>query len=447
VAELGDTTWSVCELHDALNEVIEVSFGSSIWVTGELRSLNRSPAGHAYFDLVDPETNDRDPARLSVTLFNGYRQRVNAVLKKAHSGISMEEGTLLRVQGELRSYPVRSRLQLVMTGIDPTYTIGVMAQHRDRVLAALAADGLLERNSQVALVSPPLQLALVTSRGSAAEADVLEEIRRSGFGFEVALLDARTQGREAEATLVAALRTAASIGCDAVLLVRGGGSRSDLAPFDSELLGRTIAELGVPVLTGIGHETDTSVADEVAHSSFKTPTACAVAVVSMVRRTSEDLNGIRAAVASAARGRLDRASSAVSTRAHTTALAGRGHLSREERLVLERSTRLGRAVALSLQRRAGALDHAASGIRPAVESTLAHRAGRVEQCGALVSAHDPKTALARGWTITRDAEGALVRSVDDVQLGTDLLTQTGDGLLRSTVTAKPTTRRPDDPTT
>jgi exonuclease VII large subunit len=154
VAEPHEPTWGISELHDALNEVIEVSFGSSVWVAGELRSLSRSHAGHAYFDLVDPDGADGEAARLSVTLFNGYRRRVNAVLRKARADITMAEGTVLRIQGELRTYPARSRVQLVMTGIDPTYTIGVLTQQKERVLAALGAEQLLDRNAALPLALP-----------------------------------------------------------------------------------------------------------------------------------------------------------------------------------------------------------------------------------------------------------------------------------------------------
>jgi exodeoxyribonuclease VII large subunit len=424
----------VGDLHAALNEVIEVSFGSTVWVAGELRSLTRSHAGHAYFDLVDPEVADGSAARLSVTLFNGYRQRVNATLRKARSDIAMEEGTVLRIQGELRTYPARSRLQLVMTGIDPAYTIGVMTQQRERALAALAADGLLERNASLEMASPPLHLAVITSRGSAAQADVLEELRASGYGFHVSLLDARTQGSQAEATLVAALRTAASLPCDAVLLVRGGGSRSDLAPFDSERVGRTIATLGVPVLTGIGHETDTSVADVVAHHAYKTPTACAAGVVALVRRSAEQLSAARGALEVAAHGRLRRAATELSTEARAMAMGCRGHLGREERSLDERTQRVSHAASQTVQRRRRLVHDVAGRLRPAVDAALSRTTRRVEHVGALAAAHDPELVLARGWSITRDDHGRVLRSASEVRRGATLWTQLGDGRLRSEVT-------------
>ncbi|MEZ5260367.1 MAG: exodeoxyribonuclease VII large subunit [Acidimicrobiales bacterium] len=141
--------------------------------------------------------------------------------------------------------------------------------------------------------------------GSAAEQDVLHELQRSGFGFEVRTFHAQVQGNQAPETVVRALRAAERHRCDVVALVRGGGARTDLAAFDAELIARTVAELGVPVWTGIGHEVDRSVVDEVAHQAFKTPTACATALVERVAAFLDDVERRWATIAGLATARLD----------------------------------------------------------------------------------------------------------------------------------------------
>jgi exodeoxyribonuclease VII large subunit len=278
-----------------------------------------------------------------------------------------------------------------------------------------------------------LRLAVVTSRGSAAQADVLEELRASGFGFDVSLLDARTQGSQAETTLVAALRTAAALPCDAVLLVRGGGSRSDLAPFDSELVGRTIATLDVPVLTGIGHETDTSVADVVAHQAYKTPTACAAAVVAQARHSAEQLSATRGALSVAAHGRLQRSATALSNEANAVATGCRSHLGQEERSLEVRTERLAHAASQTLARRMRQVHEVAVRLHPAVDGALVRTSRRLDHASALAVAHDPELVLARGWSITRDEHGRVLRSTAEVREGSTLWTQLSDGRLRSEV--------------
>lgn len=445
--ERGTATWSITELHAALNGVIQHAFGETVWVAGELRSLKRSPAGHCYFDLIDvgaddgaggrTRASDRNLPKLSVTLFNGYRQRVNAILQRSRAGVAIEEGTTLRVCGELKTYEARSQLQLVMTGIDPSFTLGVMQQRREQALAALSADGLLDVNGLLELAHPPLRLALVTSRGSAAEADVLDEFRRSGIGFDIQILDTRVQGARAEATVADALRTAGSLDVDAVLLVRGGGARTDLEAFDSELLGRVIAAMPVPVLTGIGHETDRTVADEVAHTSFKTPTACAAAIVHDARHALLEVMGHAASVGAATRGRLARASGELDRLSHTTGMACRGHLGREQTALETRARRVALGAPSALDRAAVHLDGGAGELGRASRRTVLDGQRRVEHLAALVAAHDPALVLARGWSVTRTAAGALVRSADDITPGTRLVTTLARGELHSAVTAAP----------
>lgn len=198
---------------------------------------------------------------------------------------------------------------------------------------------------------------------------------------------------------------------DAVLLVRGGGATTDLAVFDDEALARAIAGTPVPVLTGIGHEIDRSVADEVAHTAHKTPTAAAGALVHRVRTFLT---------------RLDQTWEA----ARRAALATTGEA--ERRLGL-RTTRIGRGVARTLQVHATRLDQAEA--RTARGSVRALQRAERDLYGlaARARAHDPALALARGWTITTGADGRAVRSVTHLAPGTRLVTRFADGTATSTV--------------
>ena len=169
-----------------------------------------------------------------------------------------------------------------MDQIDPSFTLGQLAVERERLLKQLFDEGLLEKNGLLQVPYVPLRVGLVTSIGSAAHADFITEISNSGFGFTVLEYDSRVQGENAAAEIVLGLEVLSSHNPDVIVLIRGGGSTADLSIFDSEIVARTIAELNLPVFTGIGHEIDRSVADEVAHSSFKTPTSCANALVNYV---------------------------------------------------------------------------------------------------------------------------------------------------------------------
>ncbi len=416
-----EPTWSVGELHDALNGVLVHVFGDEVWVEGELRNFKRSQNQHVYFDLVDPEA-DSDLYRpmLAVTLFSRERQIVNRFLTRQGGAVRMGDGIRVRIRGTLNVYAPRSTLQLRMTWIDPAYTLGVLGQERDRVLAALAADGVLRANAAVDLPAVPLHVALVTSIGSAAHADALDELRRSAIGFRISVIDSRTQGPEAAASIVSALSTAEHLGADVVLLVRGGGARTDLAAFDTDEVARAIVASRLAVLTGIGHETDRTVADEVAHTAHKTPTAAAAAVVESARRCAQDVATAWAQLSSASTGRLVRA----------------------QHQLDEQSRRAGRAASGHLRRDLQHVDHLAHRLALSAPRATASARSTIDELSSRVRAHDPAAALARGWSITRTAEGRVVRSVHDVAVGDEVTTLVADGSIASVVSAS-AAARPD----
>ena len=271
-------TYSVAELTRAISYALEDAFADDVWITGEISGLNRS-RGHVYFDLVEPRDDIGQPAtaQLAVALFKMNKEVVNRTLKRA--GIArIDSGARVRIRGAVAFNERNGRLQVRMTGIDPMYTLGQLAVDRERVLRSLGEAGLLDRNARVPLPLVPLRVGLVTSAGSAAYHDFVHELDVSGLAFQLTFVDAKVQGVGAVEQVIRALRQLARTDVDVIALVRGGGSRADLATFDDEQLARTIAALDLPVLTGVGHEVDRSIADDVAHTAYKTPTACAAAL-------------------------------------------------------------------------------------------------------------------------------------------------------------------------
>ena len=400
-------TLSVSEVLSRARVVVERAFkNEEVWIEGEIQSLKRT-GNHVYFDLVDGES----AARLPVVLFETYRRGVNVLMRRAGMGDRMGDGLRVRIRGLVSVYERTGNVQLQMRSIDPNHTIGLLAAERDRVLQALSAEGLLAANGRRPLVGPPLRVALLTSRGSAAAEDFLHELTASGLGFVVALHDVRVQGREAEPAIVAALARIDPATTDVVALVRGGGARTDLAAFDAERIARAIAGLPVPLVTGLGHEIDRAVADEVAHTSLKTPTACAAWLVERVRAWLDELDDAWASVADRALVHLDRAESRVDRAARRAVVASRRGLDRADQRHRDLAAEIRRRVPRALDR---------------AEQHLALSAARV-------SAYDPARTLARGWSITRTEAGELVRSPDDAPGGTRLRTTVASGEVVSVV--------------
>ena len=412
---VGPRTFSVAELGQALHDALAQAFPGEVWVRGEIRDLRRPPSNHVYFDLVDPgELGRAVPAKLSVALFDSNRQVVNRILRRSGGAIKMTDGVEVRLRGLVDFHPPSGQLKLVMSLIDPAYTLGRLAADRDQLLRQLALEDLLERNRRLPLSPAPLRVALVTSTGSAAAHDFLDELTRSGFGFQVVAVDTRVQGPGAQEAVVTALALACRRDVDVVAVVRGGGARTELATFDAEAIARAIAGAAVPVWTGIGHEIDTAVADLVAHRAYKTPTACAAALVDAVSAYLAGAEQRWAAIAGLAGAAVGRAAADVDARAR----------------------RLGRGTEGALRLADARLADVARRTRREADLVLRHAEQGLHGRAALRDAFDPARALARGWSITREADGGLVRDPAEVAEGAEVVTTLAAGELRSTVTRR-----------
>ena len=402
--------YTVTELMTATADAIMDRLGGAVWVDGEI-SGPRESRGHFYFDLVDRDEKGVVSAKVPVALWSRTRSRVDQKLRDAGT-VRLEEGVKVRIRGPLELWLAGGRLQLSMQDIDPAFTLEALESERERVLALLRAENLIDRNRTLSLPAMPLHIALITADESAAQADFMHSLVESQLPWRVSFLDSKVQGAGAERTIAAALRTAQRLGVDVIALVRGGGSRLDLAVFDHELVARTIALSAIPVFTGIGHEIDTSVADVVAHTANKTPTACAEALIDIaldVVNRSEiawaDIAEIVTSTLADERERLARS-------ARHAAMGARTRLTVERHRMTSTTSRLSRSIDTSLKSEKQAL----------------------ELFTARLRAVDPVQTLARGWSITRTADGTVVRRSADVAPGDTLVTTVADGTITSTAT-------------
>jgi len=449
------TTFSVVELNSRVRDALRRGFPEEVWVRGEVQNLSRSGAGHTYFSLVEKAAQgDRAQGRLDVALFRDDRRAVTRALAEV-PGAELGNDVEVRIRGRVTVYPPSGRYQLVMTAIDPVFTVGGIAANRDRVLRALAADGLLDANAGRELALVPLRVGLVTSAGSAAYHDFVHELEHSGYAWQVAVADVRVQGVAAARRIKWALGQLSQLDVDVVVLARGGGSRADLAPFDTDLVARAIAAMPVPVITGIGHETDRSVADEVAYDACKTPTACARLLMGRVDEFVGRLDDAAQRVSGRARQRvamaareLDGASIHLARRAPAAAARERATLARAHGRLDELARRRASDAAAHLDaclRRVDELGRRAMRDRgrmlAARERELATRALhhleratlRVDGSEAVVRALDPRRVLERGYSITRDEAGRVVKRAAVLSTGTVLETEVAEGRVTSRV--------------
>jgi len=422
-------TYTVGELAEAINDRLRRGFSDGVWVRGEIDGL-RTSGPHTYFALV--EHGDAGKAVMNVSLFAPMKRNLTPLLKK--NRLELANGMKVRIFGHLDYYAPNGRLGLKMAGIDPRFTLGELSQARDQVVRRLVATGLFDANRRHRLSPVPLRIGVVTSVGTAAWHDFRDELDRSRLGFHLRVCDTRVQGEWAADSVARAIRTlVARRDLDCVVVIRGGGARNELATFDAEPIALAIATSPLPVLTGLGHEVDRSVADEVAHSSLKTPTACAGSLIERVVDYRDGAESAWRAIADAADRDLAGSHARLSDRAHRVARRTHAAVERADERLTTRRARLVLAPAQQLRSADAHLARVADRLVERAPAVLHTRTRTLVEIESRVTLLDPVNLLRRGWSITRAADGTVVRSVDDVDASDIVTTRVADGTLTSRI--------------
>ena len=407
---------SVGDFIRQVNQTVKNRFGRGVWLHGEIQEM-KTP-NHVYFTLVDQDGDKK--AVLSASIWQTVYASMRVTL--ANSGLQLADGLKVRVFGEPDLYPGNGRFSIKISKIDPRFTLGDLIAQREEIVRQLKLKGLYDANRKVETSLVPLRVGIVTSIGSAAHADVLKTFKDSQIGFTIFVHDARVQGEDAIKSVVAALKNLdARKDLDVLMLVRGGGSKNDLMAFDSAQIATAIANCRLPVLTGIGHEIDLSVADEVANQSHKTPTACATAVIEQVREFVDATEEAWAGVATFAMRELEASSSQLTERAN-----------RISSKVLDALAGASKRLAMTAQR----IKHRPAEILRLEKSSLDALADRLRLL-------DPVNTMARGWSITRNALGGVVQDATKLKAGDKLVTTFANGSATSTVQEISTKGKPN----
>jgi exodeoxyribonuclease VII large subunit len=393
-------TLSVVELLARLDSALAEALPGPVWVRGEVSGFHRTNRGAAYFRLVDPESPDHS---IEVAARGRLMMDVDRGLEAAGLG-SLRSGIEVRLKGTIGLRPGRALIQLALLEVDPAFTAGRLAIDRAEVLRRLTADGSLAANGRLELPLVPLRVGLVTSRGSAAHADFLDHLRRPGYRFSVATVETMMQGEQSASQVVRALKRLGAEPVDVIALVRGGGPKLDLAAFDAEEVGRMISVMPVPVITGIGHETDRSVADEAAALALKTPTAAAEWVVARVADYAGRVATARRLIRGDAREAWGRAFSRLDRTASQMA---------ETRGVLARQM--------------DHLDHLESGVAAGSRSLIQRHRHELASLTEVLSAIGIEPTLRRGFALVTRPDGSVVRSAQSLTPGDRVAVRMADG--------------------
>jgi exodeoxyribonuclease VII large subunit len=394
-------TWTIGDLVRYLRQMVEADFRlQDLWVKGEVSNLSRPASGHLYFTLRDAD------AALRCVMWRSDAVRQRYVPR---------DGETIEAHGHLGVYETSGQVQLYADTLRPTGE-GELSQAFLRLKARLEAEGLFDSSRKRPLPAWPVRIGIVTSPAAAALRDVIHVLRRRFPLALVILAPTPVQGPEAPAGIAAALHALnRQARPDVILLVRGGGSLEDLASFNSEEVARAVAASGAPVVSGIGHETDFTIADFVADVRAPTPSVAAELVAPDRLDLEQAVAGARRQIERLFRRRLQAGvDSLQEARVDLAAGAPRARLANARQRVDELQLRALRGLG----------------------SGLALRAVSVQGLAHTLRAVGPPAVLARGYAVVRQTmNGAIVRSSAQVRAGEPLEIRVHEGTFTATVGA------------
>jgi exodeoxyribonuclease VII large subunit len=427
--------WGVAALVQAVADTLSARYGTVV-VQGELSGVTVASSGHAYFTLKD----ESGQAALRCAMFRRAFSQV---------GFRPMDGQRVEVQGKVSVFEARGELQLVVESLQRAGE-GALFEQFLRLKARLEAEGLFDASRKRPIAPLPRRVGVVTSLGAAALRDVLTALRRRAPHVDVLVLPCSVQGAEAPPQIVQALQVAQAwrgtdgLGLDTVLLCRGGGSLEDLWAFNDERVVRAVAASAVPVICGVGHETDITLADLAADLRAPTPTAAAE-LCSLPRADQlEALDDLAMSLTDALHRRLDQQAQRLDRLAlRLSRPGGLVHSARQEVFALEARMRQ------VLPQRLLAERHRCATAAQRLPQALSQRLAQADRALALQASRlnllDPRRTLERGYAWVEGADGLAVTGVAQLHPGQALAVHLADGVAQTTV-QQVTPTRPVKPT-
>ncbi len=436
---------SVTRLARRIRNLLEIEIGD-LWVEGEVSNLRQQSSGHWYFSLKD------ESAQISCAMFSAKRRMGNEVI---------QDGAKVQLLGEISFYEARGSTQLIVKKAQAV-GLGDLQARFEALKKKLNEEGLFAQERKKLLPGFPRVIGIVTSPTGAALQDMKNVLSRRAPWVQVVLYPVAVQGRGAERGIAQAIRQAGRGGGETpdpeiLIVARGGGSLEDLWNFNEEMVARAIANCPIPVVSGVGHEIDFTIADFVADLRAPTPSAAAELVVPDQAELAHRLSELGGRLARVVYGRIDRLSDQLDyyergvfkqsaeqkLQRPISRIEGLerdlGHIvqesmQRREHLLGEYELRLARYHPSEVfKRRQEKVDRLNGDLTSAARQSLEDQQTRIERLGSLLQALGPRSILERGFSITFRADGEIVRSIESVSSGEELRVQVSDGKIKTRV--------------
>lgn len=429
---------SLYELNALVKRSINACLPQTYWVQAELSDVRANYSGHCYLELVQKEPRGNNLiAKARGTIWSNVYRLLKPYFEE-ETGQSFTAGIKVLVNVTVEFHELYG-YSLTVHDIDPTYTLGDMAQRRREILRQLADEGVLTLNKELTLPLLARRIAVISSATAAGYGDFCNQLDNNpyGFSFHHRLFPAVMQGDRVEESIIAALDAihARRDDWDVVVIIRGGGATSDLSGFDTYALAANCAQFPLPIITGIGHERDDTVLDSVSHTRVKTPTAAAEYLIAHLRATADALESYATSIARSLSARMVQEKSRLARLSERLPSRIRTRLKDESYRLDRIMRRLETSIRTTLTEGNHRLQMKETRLATACLRKLEREEHRLKLMEQQLKAASPEHLLKRGYSITLK-DGKAVTDASLLQPGDRLTTRLAHGKIDSIVTSK-----------
>lgn len=435
-----EKVYTVLELNNSVRRVLKSEFPQHIWVCGEMQDFRASrDRRHIYFSLVQkhPEI-DQIVAKVNAAIFEGRKQQIFKRLKEANASFELKNDIEVKLLCEVDLYPKSGNFNIIIVDIDPIYTLGKIAQSRQKIIEDLRKRGLIDKNKLKEIALLPLRIGLITASNSAAYHDFTNELKLSGYGFKVFVCNCHMQGELVEKDIIKALSFFNSLSKDAldvIVITRGGGSTADLSWFDNKKIAESVASSKFAVISALGHEINITITDIVAHTSCKTPTKAAQFLIEKIESFTKELDNLEERILSEASDFISYSKEELQKfLLKMDALLPRYFRDHREDLLSKERVVLHKTEAyLSHQKQT--LMQLTKNINTTLSILFKHSKDNLRYINDKVQLLNPRNVLKRGYSITMKNDKA-IKNIDDIQINDTIRTVLYKGDVLSQVKGK-----------
>lgn len=451
---------SLTELQLIIRDSIYMALPDMYWVIAEISEIKENSAGHCYLELIEKHPDEKNIRARAKAIIWSKRYRFLKAFFENITGESLREGLNILVKAKVEYHELYG-LSLIISDIDPAFTIGEMALKRQLVIKKLEQEGVFTMNKELDFPAFPKRIAVVSSKNAAGYSDFINHLTGNSYGyaFYTVLIESAMQGAETEQGVISALDKIAlnSYLFDVVVIIRGGGSQTDLSWFDSYNIAYHVTQFPLPVITGIGHDKDLSVTDMVAYKALKTPTAVADFLIDYAVGIENHLFEMSSAIKDSSRIIIDKNRNRIETsKTKLLPLArlmmsvikdrlsgiiieianiGKGYTFKAGLIPSNQKSRLVSAIRSFSSGKQTALKVTSYRLNNSTLNALSRKLTRLEGLETNLSILKPENVLQRGYTIT-SINGLILKKINLVKVDDIIETKFSYGKLRSRVIEK-----------